>query len=145
MTFFGQQFSEKSKSNGKIGRKRNNTLLEPADLGNVLERQGRRGEAIAHFREALMSLPDDYITWTILGEAYASVQKTTEASRCFAEALRIAPASPEVHHRYGTFLKEQGRTDEAIAHFREALRLSPDYAEARKGLEDALSRSGAMP
>jgi tetratricopeptide (TPR) repeat protein len=44
------------------------------NLGNVLEQQGRRGEAIAHFREALR-LKSDYSQARIRLEAASAVER----------------------------------------------------------------------
>jgi serine/threonine-protein kinase len=48
-----------------------------------------------------------------------------EAEKAFAEAIRLSPNYPTVHHWYSDFLMVMGREDEALASIRRARELDP--------------------
>ena len=66
-----------------------------------------------------------------LGNELARRRRTEEASRHFAEALRISPGSKDALYALGSIAATEGRFPEARSRFAEAVRLHPDFTEAR--------------
>jgi tetratricopeptide (TPR) repeat protein len=112
------------------------------DLGVVLARCGRTGEAIKQYRQALELWPDCDEAHLGLGAALAGRGQLHEAIAHFQRALKINPGYAEAHVNLGAALAARGRIDEAIAHFQEALKINPGYAEAHANFAVALARCG---
>jgi tetratricopeptide (TPR) repeat protein len=115
-------------------------------MGVELEKQGRIGEAIARYREALAIEPGLVEAHNNLGIALAKRGELEEAIEHFREALRLDPRDAFAHNNLGNAFRLQGKRDEAIEHYSEALRLEPDYPNARANLRAALeARHGQGP
>ena len=113
------------------------------DLGVVLAREGRIGEAIAQYSEALRLKPDYTQAHVNLGMALAGQGRTDEAIAQYTEALRIQD-DLRARLSLGLALAGQGRIDEAIAQYNEVLRIQPDYPEAHNDLGAALASQGKI-
>lgn len=66
-----------------------------------------------------------------LGNELARRGRSEEASRRFAEALRIAPGSKDALYALGSLDLAEGRYADARGRFAEAVRLHPEFTEAR--------------
>jgi tetratricopeptide (TPR) repeat protein len=77
-----------------------------------------------------------------LGAALAHEQRTAEALREFAEAVRLRPELAEAHSNLGTALAAQGDLAGALREFATAVRLAPDAPEGRRNLGLALLSAG---
>ena len=108
------------------------------NLGYALDLQGKKEEAIAHFRKAI-SISNEADAHYNLGTVLASQGKLDEAVYHFRESIRISPDYAKAHNNLGNALLYQGRLDEAIASYKEAVRLNPDYALAQENLKNALA------
>jgi tetratricopeptide (TPR) repeat protein len=97
------------------------------NLGNLLADQGRFLDAIAQYRKALESRPDDAEIFYNLGNAFAGRGQLDEATANFRQALAIKPDYAEAHDNLAAALTRLGRLDEALAHYRQALQILPDY------------------
>jgi tetratricopeptide (TPR) repeat protein len=104
----------------------------------------RTDEAIRHYREALLLMPDLAEAHGELAIALAGQGRTDEAVRHYREAIQIRPDYPEAHYNLANALLRVGQMDKAVRHYREALRLKPDYAEAHSNLAIALGSQGQM-
>jgi tetratricopeptide (TPR) repeat protein len=110
-------------------------------LGDALDEQGRTGEAIAEYREALRFNPAYVDAHVNLGLALDKLGRTQEAIAQYREASRINTGNgANSHLDLGNALARQVRTEEAIAEYREALRINPDIAEAHYDLGKALAQ-----
>ncbi len=107
-------------------------------LGVMLAKEGRTGEAIARYRQALRLAPHDPETLEALGNALYRSGRLDEAIPVYAEALRLRPDLAAVHNNLGLALARQGHLAEAMAEYRAALRFRPAYAEAHNNLGVAL-------
>ncbi len=95
---------------------------------------GRYKEAAAEYRKLLQQDPED-------GSLHASLAGALGASGDFegalaelAEAERLIPLSPEIHHNRGVILERQGKAEQAVAEYRKALRYRPNYQPSRQAL-----------
>jgi Tfp pilus assembly protein PilF len=114
------------------------------NLGNALETQGKRVEAVACYREAIRLKPDYPLAHNNLGVALEKQGKPGEATACYRKALRLKPDYPEAHCNLGAALQTQGKLGEAVAAFKEAIRLKPDYPLAHCHLGLTLRRQGNL-
>jgi hypothetical protein len=119
-----------------------------AELGHLLQAQGRWDEAAAHLQAAirLRSAADE--PHCHLGLLYRHLQKPDEAMQEFQTALRLNPANDRAHSNLAFVLMEKNRLTEAGTHLRAALRLNPDDALSRSALDEITSgrlAPGATP
>lgn len=114
------------------------------NLGLVLFKQGRTGEAIPEYRAALRINPADTEAHNNVGIALFQQGQPEEAISEYRDALRIDPGFAEAHNNLGVALLRQGKSEEAVAEIREALRIDPAFAEAHKNLGNFLLQHGQI-
>jgi predicted outer membrane repeat protein len=90
-------------------------------LGAACSVQGRFGEAVTHFQEALQLRPNQAEGYQSLGIALARQGNLGEAVAHFQQALRLQPDRADVQLNLGHALRQQGRLDEAVACYRQAI------------------------
>jgi len=112
------------------------------NLANALSAEGRDGEAIRHYLEALRINPDYALAHNNLGLALARGGRIAEASRHYAKALSLDNDFEEAHNNLGAILVRQGRTVEALSHYSEAIRINPSYWEAYVNMAMVLETKG---
>lgn len=112
------------------------------NLGNVLMNQGRTGDAIRHFAEALRIDPAYAEARNNLGAALMSQGELDPAIAQFAQAIQTGPRYADARDNLGMALMSEGKLDEAARQFAEALRIKPDSATAQNNLGMVLARQG---
>jgi Flp pilus assembly protein TadD len=110
-------------------------------LGSALSEEGRLGEAVREFREALRRDRRYVGAYNNLGAALARSGQLGEAMDLYRQALAIDPGDAEAHHNLGNALAMTGKGDEAIKEYATAVKLRPWNAEARYHLGVVLKRS----
>lgn len=123
-------------------RKYPDDFVAHANLGSVLESQGRSAEAVEHLRRAVSVRPQHAAAHNLLGSAYQALAKFEQASAEFREALRLEPAGLDAEYNLGNVLLAQGRPAEAVACFQRVLRAAPDDAAALSDLGSAYAMLG---
>src|SRR5438132_7257447 len=113
-------------------------------LGDEFVRQGKLGEAIAHYQQALRIKPNFADAETNWGVALAAQGKVAEAIEHYQQALRIKPDYAEAHYNLGNELARQGKLVEAIEHYQQALRLKPENTGAHNKWRAALAQQGKL-
>ena len=91
--------------------------------------QGKLGQALRHYQQALALRPDSADAHNNLGVVLRKQGKLDEALAQYEQAIALRPDHVEAHNNLGNVLKQQGKLDEALAQFERALALRPDYAE----------------
>ncbi|HUI08148.1 MAG TPA: tetratricopeptide repeat protein [Verrucomicrobiae bacterium] len=114
------------------------------NLGFALQAQGRIGDAIVEYQQALRLKPDYAEAQYNLGVALGQEGKLEDSIEHYEQALRIRPNLANARNNLGEALMRAGRTQEAIGQYEEALRIRPDHAEAHYNLGIALARSGRV-
>ncbi|MEI8259777.1 MAG: tetratricopeptide repeat protein, partial [Deltaproteobacteria bacterium] len=77
------------------------------------------------FEQAVKVEPRRVEAHTILGSAYLSLGRCTEACECFETALALRPGDAPTLGNLARALRTMGRTGEAVARFRESLAAEP--------------------
>lgn len=108
--------------------------LAAGNLGALLVRQRRNGEARGYLERALQRKPGHANLWYNLGGAYKGMRELDRAVAAYRQAIRLDPRDPDFHADLGLLALSLGRTDEAIAALSEALRLDPGREFVRKEL-----------
>jgi protein O-mannosyl-transferase len=114
------------------------------NLGEILDRRGQTGAAMAEYRKALEIKPDNADAHTNLGIDLAGRGQADEAIAHFREVLKIMPDYAEVHYNLSISLLTKKQYDEAIVHLRRAIEIKPEFAAAQNNLGLALARSGRL-
>jgi tetratricopeptide (TPR) repeat protein len=116
--------------------------LAHSNLGQALEAQGRVGEAVRHYEEALRIRPGYAVAANNLGNEAGRRGDLVAARRYYTDAIRDQPMLPEAHNGLGAVLAAEGQFDAAVEAFETALRLRPEYAEAHANAGAVLARLG---
>jgi protein O-GlcNAc transferase len=112
------------------------------NLGNALSALGRRDEALAAYREAVVRAPMVPEAHNNFGVAMLEAGDAEAAARSFRTALTLRRDYAEARYNLGNALRDQRRFDAAVASYRQALTLVPAYASAWINLGQALSALG---
>jgi tetratricopeptide (TPR) repeat protein len=111
--------------------------------GVALYQTERYEEALAEFRKAAETAPEEPMVRINLGSTLTNLGDLDGAAREFREALRIDPENALAHFNLGTILARFGDDPSAIEHYRIALRHDPDYLNVHFNLANALRRTGS--
>ncbi len=111
-------------------------------LGVQLQTQGRRGEAMASYREAIEVDPGHVDAMTNLADLSAAGGELDRAIELYGAALARAPEHAQIHRRLGVALAYRGRPEQAVASYRRAVELEPESFELHAELGRLLIDSG---
>jgi serine/threonine-protein kinase len=113
-------------------------------LVKALQDRGRREEASAAGRQALLLRREDPAAHRSLGQVLQALGRLDEAIASYKEAIRLTKdhSFPEAYVDLGSALHARGEQTPAIAAYREAIRLNKDNAEAHFNLGIALTARG---
>jgi Flp pilus assembly protein TadD len=109
-----------------------------SNLGEALQRAGRRSEAIEQHREALRLNPEAPEALYNLALDLERNGELDESIGLYKDYLRLHPDDAPAHNQLGIALSKRGRIEDATAEYREALRLDPGFSEAHRNLGTSL-------
>jgi tetratricopeptide (TPR) repeat protein len=112
------------------------------NLGLLATREGRTGEAIGYFQEALQRIPDYWIALENLGNAYRQQKRWDEARKTLERALALRPDDPEANYSLAMVFAQSDDTDRAYQYLQRAVQLRPAYPEALNNLGVLYLRTG---
>lgn len=98
------------------------------DLATLLEDSGRLKAGLAVVKAALDRLPRSSGLWEMRGRIEVRTEQYQEAVTSYAEAIRLAPDSPEAHLGQAIALSSAGRIPQARAAFENGIQHFPRYA-----------------
>ena len=104
------------------------------NLGLLATREGRTGEAIPYFQEALRLSPDHLIALDNLGNAYRQQQQWAEARKVLERAVAVGPQDAEANYSLGMVFAQMDDSDHAYEYLQRALKIRPGYPEALNNL-----------
>ena len=113
-------------------------------LGAVLEKTGRKSEAVDANQTAVALSPQDADAHFNLGNTLRELGRLDEALASYAQAIALKPDFAQAHYNLGNTLKELGRLDEALESYKQAIALKPDYALAHSNLGNTLKELGRL-
>jgi Flp pilus assembly protein TadD len=105
-----------------------------SNLGEALQRAGRRSEAIEQHREALRLNPEAPEALYNLALDLERNGELDESIGLYGKYLRLHPDDASAHNQLGIALAKRGSIEDATAEYREALRLDPEFLEAHRNL-----------
>jgi tetratricopeptide (TPR) repeat protein len=111
-------------------------------LGDLLELEGNRQEAFAHFVAAINIKPDFAEAHNNVGNALVSQGQLNEAAQHFAEAARLQTNNMEAHFNLGNIFAQAGQADDALREYNEVLRIKPEFAAAHLQVARLLGDKG---
>lgn len=109
-----------------------------SNLGEALQRAGRRSEAIQQHKEALRLNPEAPEAQFNLALDLERNGELDESISRYKDYLKLRSDDAPAHNQLGIALAKSGRMEDAIAEYREALRLEPKFAEAHRNLGTSL-------
>jgi tetratricopeptide (TPR) repeat protein len=104
------------------------------NLGLLAAREGRTGEAVGYFQEALKLSPDHLIALDNLGSAYRQQKRWDDARKTYEQALEVSPNDAEANYGLGMVFAQNNDTARAFDSLQKALKLRPAYPEALNNL-----------
>lgn len=112
------------------------------NLGLLATREGRTGDAIGYFQEALRVSPDYWIALQNLGNAYRVARRWEDARTVLERAVAARPGEPESSYSLAMVFAQTGDTARAYECLQRALALRPAYPEALNNLGVLYLRTG---
>lgn len=100
------------------------------NLGNVLNRQGRKTEALASFDHALAARGNFFEALFNRGNLLLEMRRHTDALADFERAAVLRGDVPGVWNNRGTALRALRRLDEALVSYERAAQLQPGHVNA---------------
>jgi tetratricopeptide (TPR) repeat protein len=113
-------------------------------LGAVLAAQGKPGEAVRCYQEAVALKQDYPEAHQNLGRTLAALGRMEEAAPHFEKALHLRPGDATAHHDMGSVFAHRKMAAEAMACFEKAVQLDPRNADAWNNLGNTLHRQGRL-
>ncbi|ROR01476.1 tetratricopeptide repeat protein [Desulfosoma caldarium] len=117
------------------------------NLGRLMMDQGRYGEAVAYFDEALHFQNAYAEAHLYRARSLEALGRRADARRAYKAAVTYGPQLADAQFHYGRICVAEGRTAEAIAAFRRVLRLAPGtpLADAAEVYLRRLEAQGQTP
>ncbi|MGB2607741.1 MAG: tetratricopeptide repeat protein [Isosphaeraceae bacterium] len=108
-----------------------------AEMGHLHRARGEYKAAVAWYRRAIDTMPDEASGHIYIGGVLAKSGRLKEAETAHRAAIRCTQGCrDEAYLNLGLVLRAQERYDEAATCFEQALKLDPKYVAARKALRD---------
>ncbi len=104
------------------------------NLGLLATREGRIGEAIGYFQEALRLSPDYWIALENLGNAYRQQKRWEDARNALEHAVALRPRDPEANYSLAMVFAQSEDNGRAQEYLEKSLELRPIYPEALNNL-----------
>ena len=114
------------------------------DRANLLKSQGKFAEAIAYFKNALVSQPNLIEAATNLAVTLHQTGDLAEAETYYQRAIEIDPNCAQAQNNLGILLQDRGNTASAVSCFQKAIALNPIYVKALSNLGATFQQQGEL-
>src|SRR4051812_1472507 len=118
-------------------------------LAVQLSRQGRRDEALEHYRRAYELMPDSFgrVESHCFGceSVFQGDEAQSLAERVFDEAIRKAPGKAQNYYLPAYLREQQDRPADALAPLRRAVSIDPQYLNAWKHIDKVAEHAYVEP
>jgi Flp pilus assembly protein TadD len=114
------------------------------NLGNILEKEKKYDQAIAHYRESLKIDPLSVEAHNNLGQIYMTLGNIPEAIPEFQQALKTSPKFAKVDYNLGLAYDNLGDFERAIGYYRLAISLNPNLPEVYYNLGNVYGKTGRI-
>jgi len=114
-----------------------------AALAGLFRQQGRNGEALGHYWEAIRADPNNSSLRLGLGSLFEQLGQIDQALAQYQTALRLDPMDSSTLVALGAYYERQGRRDQAMNLYERALQLGGGY-DAHQALGDAYLTIGEV-
>ena len=104
------------------------------NLGLLATREGRTGEALQYFEQALKLSPNHIVALDNLGNAYRQLHRWSEAHQVLEKAVSLSPEDPDAAYSLGMVFAQTNDTEHAFQYLQRALQYRPAYPEALNNL-----------
>ncbi|HAL17794.1 MAG TPA: hypothetical protein DCP32_13940 [Anaerolineaceae bacterium] len=111
-------------------------------MGKAALAQGDLETAIAHLSKATMLIPEEYMPWFELAEAYRRKGDTQQMLETLREAVLTAPDSADLHYALGQAYLDINQMSDALPFLRQSARLAPESVQIALALAEALITLG---
>ncbi|HZF09499.1 MAG TPA: tetratricopeptide repeat protein, partial [Thermoanaerobaculia bacterium] len=115
------------------------------NLARLAEDRGQPEEAAAHYRAALESNPEDFLSYLNLGNLAARQGDLPTALRLYERAAALEPRSDDAQSNLGGAWLALGRLPEAREHLDRALALNPQNLKALHNRALLALKQGDLP
>ena len=113
-------------------------------MGALLEKTGRKSEALNANQKAVQLEPEDAEAHYNLGNTLMGLGRLEEAEASYKQTIALKSDYAEARNNLGMTLQALGRLEEAEASYRHAIALKSDYAEAHSNLGNTLKELGRL-
>ena len=113
-------------------------------IGALLEKTGRKSEALNANQKAVHLEPEDAEAHYNLGNTFMGLGRLEEAEASYKQTIALKPDFVLALSNLGLTLQALGRLEEAEASYRQAIAMKPDYAEAHSNLGNTLKELGIL-
>lgn len=120
-------------------------FLDPAGHGTTAYATGDYEGALAHYRTAIETNPQDAESHSNLGQMLVRLKRPAEALPYFDRAIVLLPQRWAYHFNRARALGVLERWDEAVTGYRQAEAIMPDDYATTFNLAQALHRKGDEP
>ena len=115
------------------------------DHAAELARKGQYAEALAEWRRAVETDPEDEGARNGLALSLATNGSYEEALATFRKATELNPKFVDAYYNLGVLLAQMGKPYEAITEWQKAVEVTPGFAKAHYSLGDAYYQMGMIP
>ena len=81
---------------------------------------GKLDDALASGKKGVQIAPNYYRAWWLLGSVHMQRGEYADAEAAYRAAIKLNPASRDLHYNLGNALADQGNLDDAIAQYLQA-------------------------
>jgi len=113
-------------------------------LGEALEGQGKKDEALAILQQQIDAHPNRALAHVALGRYFFRAGRFDESEARLKKALELEPSTPSIYVDLGVNALKQGRDAQAVEHFEAALRIRPEWPELQKQVDDLKKKLSAV-